>query len=713
MKNKTMENNNITNKTTFWELLNNYEIVVPIIQRDYAQGRAGKEDLRKNFLGQIHNALEKKSELLLDFVYGTINNNKIYPLDGQQRLTTLWLLHWYYFYKNGSLEKNKEILKRFSYETRDSSKEFIRRLCEIKLVNNNSEKHIDELIQEQTWFLTKWKHDPTIQAMLRMLSGTYKKVNNNIESQGDGIEQLFKNEESLKLLKRLVNNKYCPIKFLFIDLEGIKQSDDLYIKMNARGKQLTSFENFKADLIDAINNDDKNKTNNDWTTQWDTKWTDIFWKEWNERDERDEIDEIDNLYFSFIKRYLYNEITLSNSEGNKEILKNLSSENQEYTSFKDYKILEQSDTFNGLCQIFDNITKFKEKSIEIEKILGHIKLLEKYKFIPQYEDEDKNNINDKKVSSITFQDRVLFYGICEYLKQKNIDANNEENLRQWFRILANLTYYNEITNEKEFASRLKSIQNVWKKILEEPSNIYVSLRKINIEDDIIKKDPIKDQLKEEQRKIMLISQNNDVEDEIIALEGFSIFQSHIDCLLDLIVCDSSKKEKICHRKLSKLLKILNVEEFNNVYNNKPNGLLRLLFRAILTEYKKTSPDKLLINNEHVRFRKLLNKSGEFYDPFQYIMKEFLNLKDPNIKFKSYLENIISNYKDKDWKVCLIKSDYLWTDNFSRTMKIHTREEKKGKIVYLYKGTYANKDDTKLCGNQCGISCPLKKSNTQP
>ena len=106
----------------------------------------------------------------------------------------------------------------------------------------------------------------------------------------------------------------------------------------------------------------------------------------------------------------------------------------------------------------------------------------------------------------------------------------------------------------------------------------------------------------------------------------------------------------------------------------------------------------------------MNKFGEFYDPFQSIMKEFLYLKDSNIEFKTYLENIISNYKDKNWKVCLIKSDYLWTDNFSRTMKIHTREDN---IVYLYKGTNANEKDIKLSGNQCDVSCPLRKSNTQP
>lgn len=703
-----MENNNITNKTTFWELLNNYEIVVPIIQRDYAQGRAGKEDLRINFLGQIRNALiEKNSDLLLDFVYGTINNNKIYPLDGQQRLTTLWLLHWYYFYKNGLLEKNKEknkeILKRFSYETRDSSKEFIKFLCE-KEIKKNKDKRIDELIQEQTWFLTKWKHDPTIQAMLRMLSGTYKykKVNNKLEpqGQGDGIEQLFNNDESLNNLV----GEDCPIKFLFLDLEGIKQSDNLYIKMNARGKQLTSFENFKADLIDFIQKDNKKEINNperseynDWANKWDTEWTDIFWKEKNDRDE---IDEIDNLYFAFIKRYLYNEIALNDSEENKGILKNLSSENQEYTSFKDYEFSIKN-TFGGLCRIFNNLLEFKDI---IKRNCEYIKLLTEYKFIPQYEkNKDKE---DKKVCGITFQERILFYGICEYLKQKNIDANNEENLRQWLRILANLTYYDEITNEKEFALRLKSVRMVCDKILGKSSNIYVSLCKINIEaDDTINNDPIKNQLKEEQRKIMLISQDEELEDDIIKFEGFKIFQSHIDCLLNLIVCDSSKKEKICQRKLSKLLTIIEFEEFNNV-KFKPHGLLRLLFRAILTKYEKEEPNKLLINNEHVRFRKLLNKSGEFYEPFQSIMREFLNLKDSNIEFKAYLENIISNYKNKDWKVCLVKSDYLWTSNFSETMKIHTRNN----TVYLYKGTNANKKDIKLSGNQCGVSCPLRKSN---
>lgn len=66
----------MANKTTFWSFLKNNYIEIPIIQRDYAQGRLGKENLRKNFLGDLKRALDKEppykdTEMKLDFIYGT------------------------------------------------------------------------------------------------------------------------------------------------------------------------------------------------------------------------------------------------------------------------------------------------------------------------------------------------------------------------------------------------------------------------------------------------------------------------------------------------------------------------------------------------------------------------------------------------------------------------------------------------------------------
>ena len=41
------------NTFDLWKLLNKYEVVVPVIQRDYAQGRKDKEYIRKIFLTEI------------------------------------------------------------------------------------------------------------------------------------------------------------------------------------------------------------------------------------------------------------------------------------------------------------------------------------------------------------------------------------------------------------------------------------------------------------------------------------------------------------------------------------------------------------------------------------------------------------------------------------------------------------------------------------
>ena len=104
-------NNNT--KQHFLEFLEKYSIEIPIIQRDYAQGRLGKENLRKNFLNDLKEALDKpNNKMKLDFVYGSIENGKLYPLDGQQRLTTLWLLHWYIALRQEIKRRNSKIISK-------------------------------------------------------------------------------------------------------------------------------------------------------------------------------------------------------------------------------------------------------------------------------------------------------------------------------------------------------------------------------------------------------------------------------------------------------------------------------------------------------------------------------------------------------------------------------------------------------------------------
>lgn len=89
---------------SFLELLSSCKrVVIPKIQRDYAQGRIDinndiifYKEVRDMFVGSISNALINDKVLVLDYIYGSKDNAEFfYPIDGQQRLTTLFLLYWY------------------------------------------------------------------------------------------------------------------------------------------------------------------------------------------------------------------------------------------------------------------------------------------------------------------------------------------------------------------------------------------------------------------------------------------------------------------------------------------------------------------------------------------------------------------------------------------------------------------------------------------
>ena len=116
---------------SFEELIQSQKLEIPIIQRDYAQGRKDKQEIRDNFLKALLECLVSDKPIKLDFVYGSSVNSAFQPLDGQQRLTTLFLLHWYAATKDTVLKDKNKLLNKFSYETRITSRDF----CSA-LVNN-------------------------------------------------------------------------------------------------------------------------------------------------------------------------------------------------------------------------------------------------------------------------------------------------------------------------------------------------------------------------------------------------------------------------------------------------------------------------------------------------------------------------------------------------------------------------------------------------
>ena len=94
------QTNNGELKTLLQLLKDCVRVVIPKIQRDYAQGRIDPEDsnlckeVREDLVAAIQRALLKNEPLILDYVYGSSDSaGFFYPIDGQQRMTTLFLLY--------------------------------------------------------------------------------------------------------------------------------------------------------------------------------------------------------------------------------------------------------------------------------------------------------------------------------------------------------------------------------------------------------------------------------------------------------------------------------------------------------------------------------------------------------------------------------------------------------------------------------------------
>lgn len=284
------------------EALNGIEI--PLIQRDYAQGRdmPKVEDIRRRFVGALKKALINNEPVTLDFVYGEIDNNRtLIPLDGQQRLTTLFLLHWYIARHEGVSEDKLDFLTKFSYATRYSAREFCKHLVSPDYQPDFNCSRLSDEIKDQSWMPHDWENDPTISAMLRMI---------------DYIHSLFK-KPGTNLWSRLENG--C-ISFYFLPIKQLGATDELYIKMNSRGKPLTEFENVKAEweasiraISPSIMSQQDAEQLQKIEQKLDNDWTDLLWPYRNGQTGSSADDVVDDKFIRYL-RFLTDLIFYKNDE---------------------------------------------------------------------------------------------------------------------------------------------------------------------------------------------------------------------------------------------------------------------------------------------------------------------------------------------------------------------------------------------------------------
>ncbi len=261
------ETKNNGEKISFYELLQKSEvskIIIPIIQRDYAQGREDNHvisEIRSKFVGSLKDAITRDEAITLDCVYGFIDAEKCFiPIDGQQRLTTLFLLHWYTTISAGLLdESNAKLLGKFTYQVRDSAKEFCESMTNVSHNLDFIDKSPSDSIKNSKWYhCGVFDADPTISGMLIML---------------DEIHKQFSGMDMDSIYKKLFSEN-APLQFWWLKIDNFGLADDLFIKMNARGKRLTRFEIFKSELESALPDSPLMDV---WKEKIDNDWFECFW----------------------------------------------------------------------------------------------------------------------------------------------------------------------------------------------------------------------------------------------------------------------------------------------------------------------------------------------------------------------------------------------------------------------------------------------------
>lgn len=404
--------------------------------------------------------------MTLDFVYGTIENDALYPLDGQQRLTTLWLLHWYIALKSDNLSANKDIFNCFTYETRISSREFCNHLCTIDSNNyknfkdKNKEKGIVEYIRNQTWFYQRYAQDPTVQGMLRTLGGTKieDSTGNDIK---DGLEEIFGKDTDFQKCWSLLTSEECPIVFVYKEMkdENLPLSDDLYVKMNARGKQLTDFENFKADLLDFApdpDNPHKKLLGQDIASLMDNAWTDVFWNVAKAA----EVYQVDAIYFKFIRDYLFAKFIADSSLSASELQDNRfyqdvykgNNSNNEYTGFNLYKEVIKADVIKDLKQFF---SLWQLSRLTDEKLRPLWKVDKDYFYlIPHYLKLKEGII----VSETTQIGRVVSYAVCRYFEIN--EEFDEKHFKDWLYFVWNVAENSNIATEDAMIGAIRLMKEL-------------------------------------------------------------------------------------------------------------------------------------------------------------------------------------------------------------------------------------------------------------
>lgn len=267
----------------------NRKIIIPDLQRDYCWGDKthgdSKIELVSGFIDslfEVYNDKSKGKDIQLGMIYAYEDpKNHIQLCDGQQRLTTLFLLTGmlYMHTKDQNLknclisefelEDDKE--PHLQYAIRESTLYFLTDLvCEFFL---NSNEGVDQ-IKDSSWYFSEYDLDPTIQSMINALGIIQRKLIDCNTGLND-------------FSKFLLND----IQLFYFDMKNRLHGEDMFVIINTTGEPLTPSENLKPRLIGSIADEkDRSEKSRIWE-----KWEKWFWQ--NKKGDEFEADQGLNQFF--------------------------------------------------------------------------------------------------------------------------------------------------------------------------------------------------------------------------------------------------------------------------------------------------------------------------------------------------------------------------------------------------------------------------------
>lgn len=457
------------------------EIRIPRIQRAYAQGRKNEFFIRNSFLEDLFNSLIENDILELNYVYGIENKGGSFELlDGQQRITTLFLLHWYIACREGKLDDElKSTLSKFRYETRHTSSDFCEALSRYQYVPVEEEKPSKTIRKQFKWYFKSFDLDSTIDSMLRML---------------DAIDEQYNSKNTENIFEALNN-----IQFYVLNLEEYNLTEELYIKMNARGLPLTPFENFKADFINYLKNTDLFNETVDYeghrmpaylkiASELDGKWVDVFWDDDDykniDKTEYDETNEDYSVkYFRFFYRYFASTYILKYRT---DIKSEPMRQDKGYLFFHQLSEQQKLNNYYRFKNYYEMVKDHPEYVVALEKVLNtlyvHYYSGIKPLLTPSWGDSDNwDFFSAIKPNGFTLQRRIVFAAICEFIEA--YDFFDIDTFRKWMRVVWNVVNNTDIDSISPATYLERSLSNIIRDAAESEEEFYHFLSHFNSRGD--------------------------------------------------------------------------------------------------------------------------------------------------------------------------------------------------------------------------------------